>query len=359
MRTTEMRESASTIRTQAGRRARSFRAPSVRALVPDVRALKILGVLLAVIVAALALAILLGGPRQLPPMASIDSPFRHVDFSRLPPRSRFTARDGRALAYRAYPASGSVRRGSVVLVHGSAAQSQSLHPLAMRLAEAGFDSYALDVRGHGESGTRGRIAYVGQLEDDLEDLVAAVGPAHPRLLLGFSSGGGFALRFAGSDRQRLFEGYVLLSPFLHQEAATYRPDAGGWVSVGVPRIAALTILDRIGIRWFADLPVAAYAIDARSRDILTPSYSFALAANFRPHQDWRGDVRRTSQPMIVLVGADDEVFRPDRFAEAFEKAGRAVPVTTVPGVGHVGLTLEPAGMAAIVNAVQRLTEGLH
>lgn len=323
------------------------------------RALKILGVFLAVIVVAPALAILLGGPRQLAPMASIESPFRRVDFSRLPPSSQFAARDGHALAYRAYPAAGPVRRGSVVLVHGSAAQSQSLHPLAMGLAEAGFDVYALDVRGHGKSGTRGRIAYVGELEDDLEDLVAAVGPAHPRVLLGFSSGGGFALRFAGSDRQRLFEGYVLLSPFLHQKAATYRPDAGGWASVGVPRIAALTILNRLGIRWFADLPVVAFAIDARDRDILTPSYSFALAANFRPHEDWRGDVRRASQPMGVLVGADDEVFRPERFAEAFEEAGRAVPVTTVPGVGHIGLTLEPSGIAAVVNAVRRLAEGLH
>ncbi len=319
-----------------------------------VRALITVGVVLAALVVALALAILLGGPRRLTPMESIESPFLRVDFSRLPPSSRFTARDGRALAYRAYPASGLVRRGSVVLVHGSSASSQSMHPLAAALAEAGFDGYALDVRGHGESSTRGRIDYVGQLEDDLEDFVAAVAPSHPRLLLGFSSGGGLALRFAGSPRQRLFDGYVLLSPFLHQEAPTSRPDSGGWVSVGVPRFVALTMLDRLGIRWFSDLPVMAYAVFPRDVDLLTPSYSLALAANFRPDADWRGDIRRASQPITVLAGAGDEVFRPERFADAFAEAGRAVPVTIVPGVGHVGLTVESVGTNAVVDAVRRL-----
>lgn len=194
----------------------------------------------------------------------------------------------------------------------------------MALADAGFAAYAIDVRGHGESGVKGQIAYVGQLEDDVESRRGgrtAAPPPAARVLERRRVRPARRTRVAGGERQRLFDGYVLLSPLFHQRAPTYRPGGGGWVSVGVPRIVALTILDRLGFRWFADLPVIAYAVEPHDRDVLTPSYSYTLATNFRPHEDWRGDVRSAAHPIQILVGANDELFRPERFAEAF--AGRA------------------------------------
>src|SRR3546814_6500667 len=65
---------------------------------------------------------------------------------------------------------------AVILVHGSTADSASMHSLA-RARQSMPDPptvYALDIRGHGQSGPlRGDIAYVGQLEDDLADFLAA------------------------------------------------------------------------------------------------------------------------------------------------------------------------------------------
>lgn len=303
---------------------------------------------------AVGLAIALGGPRLPPPMASIGDPFRRVDWSSLPPSVRYRARDGAVLAYRAYAPAAGAARGSAVLVHGSSARGASMHPLATALARAGFAAYALDVRGHGDSGPKGRIAYVGQLEDDLEDFVRDVSSPAPRALVGFSSGGGFALRFAGGARQDLFDRYVLLSPFLHQDAPTYRPGSGGWVRLGVPRIVGLALLNRIGVTRLNDLPVTAFALGEPERALLTPTYSYALAVNFRPHDDWQADVSGVRRPLDVLVGADDEVFRPDRFEAALAEAGRRVPVTIVPGASHVGLTLDRAGIEATVAAVTRL-----
>ena len=66
--------------------------------------------------------------------------------------------------------------------------------------------------------------------------------AKARHSAGFSSGGGFAVRFAGSNQQQLFQSYLMLAPFLSQDAPTMRPDAGGWASVGLPRIIAIAIL---------------------------------------------------------------------------------------------------------------------
>ena len=214
--------------------------------------------------ALVGLVIAFGGPGEPPPMASINNPFKNVDYAGMPAASRFTARDGTELTYRTY-VSNVGSKGSVVLVHGSSARGSSMHVLAKAFAAAGTTAYALDVRGHGDSGTKGLIAYVGQLEDDLEDFSRDVEPAQPATLAGFSSGGGFALRFAGSDRQKLFSNYLLLSPFIGQTAPTYRPNSGGWVSVGLPRFVAIGLLNGVGVHAFNTLPVTNCALNDKAK----------------------------------------------------------------------------------------------
>jgi non-heme chloroperoxidase len=304
--------------------------------------------------AILAGALAFGGPKPLPPMASINNPFKTVDFSDLPPLSRYTASDGAPLAYRRYNPSGGVGKGSVVLVHGSSASSNSMHPLAKAYANAGYVAYALDIRGHGESGQKGQIAYVGQLEDDIAAFMKAASPPQPSTLVGFSSGGGFVLRVAGSSRQDLFQSYLLLSPFLSQDAPTFRPNSGGWVSVGVPRYVGVALLNLAGIRAFNDLPVTSFALDEKAKSLLTPQYSYALASNFRPNRDYAADIKAVRHPCAVVAGAADELFFTDRFEPLFRSLGKKWPVTLLPGIEHIPLTLAPAALAQAVQDVGRL-----
>ena len=312
-----------------------------------------LGVAASVVAAAIAIAVAFGGPRSIQPMSSINQPFAQVDFRMMPEVKRFPAREGTTLAWRQYlpavgaPASHPPRR--IVLVHGSSASSRSLHPLAQALAAAGFTVNALDMRGHGDSGPRGQAAYVGQLEDDLEDFMRATPFAGPSTLLGFSSGGGFVLRVAGGARQDSFDRYVLLSPYLRFDAPTSRPDAG-WASVGVPRIIGLRLLNHFGATTWNDLPVVEFALNDQVRRLLTPRYSYTLAASFGPHDDYRADIRGARHQVLLLAGTEDELFHADLFAAAFAEAGRPVSVTLVPGVNHIGLTLAPQALAAIVRA---------
>jgi hypothetical protein len=56
--------------------------------------------------------------------------------------------------------------------------------------------------------------------------------------------------------------------------------------------------------------------------------------------------------MRVLAGSDDEVFDSRQYATEFDTAGARVPVTLVPGVGHIGLTLDARAIAAIIDAVR-------
>ena len=229
-----------------------------------------------------------------------------------------------------------------------------MHPMAKELSAAGFTTYALDIRGHGGSGDKGQIGYIGQLEDDLTDFMRAVSPPAPVTLAGFSSGGGFALRFAGSSGQDLFQGYLFLAPFLSQDAPSLRPAGGGWASVGVPRIVALSILNGFGLRNFNSLPVLRFAVSEKTKTILTSEYSYALETNFRPHEDYLADLRNMHQPFRILIGENDEVYYPNRFAEVLKQAGKDAPVTIVPGVDHIHLILSPLALKNAAEAVRSL-----
>lgn len=314
--------------------------------------LTLAALLLIAVPLGLAAAIAWGGPRDIAPLASVNSPFDAVDFSGLPPVQHWVARDGTRLAWHAYAPAGPVAapRRRVVLVHGSSSRARSMHVLAQALASAGHEVAALDMRGHGDSGPRGQAAYLGQMEDDLEDFLQAVPHAGPHTLMGFSAGGGFALHFAGSARQDLFEHYVLLAPFLHQGAPTARPDVGGWASVGLPRLLALRVLNALGITAWNHLDVLRFALDAASRPHLTPSYSYTVAMNFRPQTDYLGDIRQARGQLSIVAGQDDEVFHADRYAPLFAQAGRPVPVAVVPGTSHIGLVLEPRAVQAVAQA---------
>jgi non-heme chloroperoxidase len=303
----------------------------------------------------LAACITLGGPVQPPTMGSINDPFKAVDFSDLPPVRTYLASDGQPLAYRDYAPQG-LLRGSVTLVHGSSASSNSMHVVAKALAQAGYRVLALDMRGHGQSGVKGHIDHIGQLEADLADFVRRVQPPQPSTLVGFSAGGGFALRFAGGANQAMFGSYLLLSPYLDPAAPNQRPNAGGWTAVGVPRIVGLSVLNAAGVQAFNSLPVLSFALSDRARDSLTPQYDFNLAMNFRPERDYAANIKSVKRPCAILAGDADEVFKTDQLAGAVRAAGQDWPVELLPGIGHINLILAPAATVATVHLVGRLQQ---
>src|SRR5271167_4748098 len=138
--------------------------------------------------AALVLTAMIAAPlARLPELTSVSRGARAVDRSTMPALERFSARDGTELSYRHYPARGPASGKIAILVHGSSGSSIAVHALADALAGRGVETYAPDIRGHGGSGTRGDVVFVGQLENDLEDLVAVVrkaSPQEPLTLLG-------------------------------------------------------------------------------------------------------------------------------------------------------------------------------
>ena len=149
------------------------------------RAAVVIAGLLVLFVAALAAAIVFSTVNPPLPAAA-----RQLDRTDLPPLSAYVARDGAVLAYRAYLGDD---RQVVVVVHGTSTESSVMNAVAKTLRATGATVYALDMRGHGSSGRRGDIDYIGQIDDDLADFVGHLGLAQEgesRTLAGFSAGAG-------------------------------------------------------------------------------------------------------------------------------------------------------------------------
>jgi non-heme chloroperoxidase len=311
-------------------------------------------VLVVVAISGLAAVLAFDAPVKPEPLASISAPFAHVDFSDLPAVKTYAARDGTELGYRTYDGgAGQV----VVLIHGSSDNGAGMHPLAKALRDAGASVYVPVLRGHGHSDVAGDIGYIGQLEDDLADFVKVLRPLHPDAsfsLIGFSSGGGFVLRAIAGPDENLFDRFIMISPALPPGSPTIRPDTGGWVSVAKPRIIALVLLNRLGIRWFDGLPIVAFATSPRAPD-LTSVYSFRLAVDFGAPRDYLAALSRSTKPAALLVGGSDELFYPEQFAPLFKSARPDLPITIVPGVGHIGMMVSPEGIAAVRKSFVDLT----
>jgi alpha-beta hydrolase superfamily lysophospholipase len=308
--------------------------------------------------AGLVLAGLIASPvRQPPELTSISKTARTVDRSTMPGIERFHARDGTELAYRHYPPRSPATGQLAIVVHGSSGSSIAVHALAKTLAERGVETFAPDMRGHGASGTRGDIAYLGQLEDDLSDFVGEIrkaNPAAPLTLIGHSAGGGFALRVAGSPIQNLFVRTVLLAPYLGYDAPSSRQDAGGWASPDIPRFIGLTALRRLGIVCCESLPTIAFAVPPNASQILASTYSYRLMRNFGSSRDYREDLAAAGKPIALFAGAADELMFPDRYRDA---VGQRAPVRLIDGVNHMGIVSDPAAVSVIADEVVKAVSG--
>ncbi|TWB06242.1 alpha/beta hydrolase [Bradyrhizobium stylosanthis] len=305
---------------------------------------------------ALILAAMIATPLQRPPeMRSVSDSAKGIDWSTLPALERFQARDGTWIGYRHYPPGGAATGGGAIFIHGSSGSSGTVnHALTHAIAARGVETWALDIRGHGGSGTRGDIGYVGQLEDDLVDFVAHLrktAPDLPLTLIGHSAGAGFSLRVAATPiMQDMFVRTVLLAPYLGYDAPTNRPDAGGWASIDLPRFFGLTALRKLGIDCCSQLPVLALAVPPTSAKYLVSTYSDRLTRNFGT-RGYRIDLPATTRPVTIFGAAEDEMMISDKYAETVQAIKPSVDVKIIDGINHMGIVTQPKAISVIAEDV--------
>ena len=269
----------------------------------------------------------------------------------MPALSRFSARDGTDLAYRHYPARGEATGKVAILVHGSSGSSAAAHALADALAARGIDTYAPDIRGHGGSGTRGDVAYLGQLEDDMADLVALIRKTSsaPITLLGHSAGGGFALRWRALRSRTSLRAPSCLRPI---SAMTRRP-TGRIRRLGRRRPAALLRhrdvapdRDRL-LRRVADAGLcgAGQLGEDPGIELFLPA-----DAQFRDPR-LPDDLAAVTRPLTLIAGADDELMLSDKYADAIHAVLPSAEVKLIAGANHMDVVTTAKAVNEIADYV--------
>jgi len=120
-----------------------------------------------------------------------------------------------------------------------------------------------------------------------------------------------------------------------------------WSTTSTERIIGLLVLNAIGIHGFDGLPVIHFAVPPGVSSV-TAEYSWRMLQNFQPHEDFMGDIRSVSEPVQVLVGAEDELFLPQEFRRVFGAAGKDIPVAILPGLGHSDMVTSSEAIRAVV-----------
>ncbi len=268
----------------------------------------------------------------------------------VPAIDRYPARDGEQLAFQFYDSTGEV---ILVFVHGSSYHGAAYHTLARELSDAGVAKvYLPNVRGHYLSGQRrGDVDYIGQLEDDLADLVAYIrdrGQRGPLVLGGHSSGGGLAIRVAGGEHGDLASAYLLLSPVIPLAPTTRSGDAGGWAHLHRSRLFGLLVLNAVGVTGLNGLPIIQFNKPEAFRDgTETLGYSYRLNTSFHPRYDYAADIEAMGDRFLLLIGDDDQANDPVAYEEMFPQSGAEARVMRLPGVDHLGVFSAPSALSAV------------
>jgi acylglycerol lipase len=212
-------------------------------------------------------------------------------------------------------------RGVVGLAHGASEHSGRYAWTGEQLAARGYALYALDHRGHGQSGgPRAVVDSIGKVVADVGTLLslAAVqsGRGAKPFLLGHSLGGLIALAFA-TRRQEEIEGLIVSAPVAVLEAASpVQRLAGHVLSIVAPKLGVYTI---------DSSTVSRDPAVVRDYDADPLNYHGKLPA--RTVHEMAGEVGRFPQslaritvPLLVQVGTGDQLVPPASSELVYERA---------------------------------------
>ena len=204
-------------------------------------------------------------------------------------------------------------RAVLIYVHGLSEHSGRYTHVMRHFAERGFDSWAVDYRGHGQS--PGRRVHVQRFDDYLLDLAAVYRLMRreqtwlPCFFVGHSQGGLLTLRYALTRSEGL-AGIVISSPFLklHADSAPPAPlhMVANILSTFTPtlmfsKVAKPELLSRdpdVG-KAYQDDPLVSSEVSARW-----------FASILQAQADTRRRPSELSLPALIMQSGDDRLVDP-------------------------------------------------
>ena len=249
-------------------------------------------------------------------------------------RGSITSPDGTRLAYRAWPLPGA--RITFAVVHGHGEHSGRYERFARGMAAHGMATYAVDLRGHGESpGHRGHVDSWTQWVDDAAAFVsqvegeAAGGEVVP---LGHSVGGVVMLSTVRAKKLPNARRFIVSSPALKVKVKVpaWKTSLAGVTSSLVPRLSMSTNLDPKVISRIPEV-VEAYREDplvhSKMSSRLYSEWQRAAAENL----EHAGEIQL---PFLVLAGTDDPLIDPAGSEELHRRAPATSTLRMLKGRFH-------------------------
>ncbi len=224
---------------------------------------------------------------------------------------------------------------TAVLIHGLS-ESRSVWSRQVDFLQRSMNVVSYDVRGFGNSPVGAGNGSVGQMADDLAQILSAYG-AGQAWLIGFSMGGVIAQRFA-LDFPGMVKGLVLVA----SSCTVGRPGQAFFNSRieqvskdGMAAIAAITEGDARGCFSMGDEQLIAEYLELRTGSVKDPAgYLNACRAMLRlADEAMVEELGAIDCPTLVLAGELDPYCPP----KASDMIARAIPgaeYTVIPGAGH-------------------------
>jgi acylglycerol lipase len=213
-------------------------------------------------------------------------------------------------------------RAVVMIVPGFNSHSGYYLWVGSHLAAQGFATYAVDLRGRGQSD--GERFYVQSFHDYVDDVATAVAvaktrePRVPFFVLGHSAGGVIACLYTLEHQQEL-AGLVCES-FAFQVPA---PDFALAVFKGLSHVAPHAHVLRLKNEDFSRDPEVVAAMNADTLIAHETQPTQTLAEMVRADERLKNEFRLFTLPLLILHGTADKATRPEGSRMFFDTAGSA------------------------------------
>jgi len=229
--------------------------------------------------------------------------------------------DGTKIFVRSWRPSGPAR-ALLVISHGFKAHGGLYAWSAEQFIQHGIAVYAIDHRGHGNSGgDRYEATHIDQFIADLDqlvDLAQSRDPGLPTFLLGHSAGGVMGCVYVLEHQEKL-AGFICESYAL----GVYAPDFALAALKGLSHVAPhLHVLD-LKNKLFSRDPAVVSALD---HDPLIPQMNYptgTVAAMVRGTERVKAEFSLIKLPVLIVHGSEDKVTEPAGSQLFFDQAGSA------------------------------------
>jgi len=233
---------------------------------------------------------------------------------------------------------------TIILIHGVGSNAYMYNKTAGLLQKSTeAEVYAIDLRGHGQSdGIIADVDYINQYVDDLADIISTIHKEKPNgkiIIAGHSMGGGIALRYAMEKEYEQPDGFLLFappighnSPAFPQGEATENITEEPFMKIHIERIIGLSMLNEIGNHDYDSLPVLFFNLPEA---VPLRKYSYRANKSMTP-DDYVAGLKAVTEPMLVLMGSEDEAFSAIATKEAILKNSTG-EMQIINGTSHNGV----------------------